>query len=107
MKNKTQPVNITPTHITNYVWGEDGMIDPDNMVDQIIRITLLNKKIQYTKELFKPVAWLMTNPMCDGSADWVEIGECKPEPHQYFEAIPLFTSKQLKLILDNVTNVNP
>ncbi len=44
----------------------------------------------------KPVAWLMTYPGCDGSADWVEIGANEPEPEDGAEAHALVRMSEVE-----------
>ena len=39
---------------------------------------------------YRPVAWAMRIPGCDGSADWVELGEDQPAPNAPAVASPLY-----------------
>ena len=42
-----------------------------------------------TKQIPKPCAWAMRIPGCDGSADWVEIGEQEPAPCPPAASLPM------------------
>ena len=45
---------------------------------------------------YRPLAWLMTIPGCDGSADWVEIGAAEPGPSPPAVALKLVSIDQAR-----------